>query len=39
MILVAVRRKEEKGKAKDQILAHYHQVLFPGFGEENPQTF
>jgi hypothetical protein len=29
---------EEKGKAKDKILAHSHQVLFPGFGEENPQT-
>lgn len=39
MILVAVRRKEEKGKAKDKILAHSHHVLFPGFGEENPQTF
>jgi hypothetical protein len=37
MILVAVI--EEKGKAKDKILAHSHQVLFPGFGEENPQTF
>jgi hypothetical protein len=30
---------EEKGKAKDKILAHSHQVLSPGFGEENPQTF
>jgi hypothetical protein len=30
---------EEKGKAKDKILAHSHQVLFPVFGEENPQTF
>jgi hypothetical protein len=36
MILVIVKRK---GKSSRLMLAHYNRILFPFFGEENPQTF
>jgi hypothetical protein len=36
MILVIVIRK---GKSLRLMLAHYNRILFPFFGEENPQTF